>query len=1859
MTPHPFMKKKVQMRTFVLYATFAMLIGTILPSVNSNPADPWWNTNWAYRKEITIDHTKITSSLTHFPFLIRLMDTDLQSKVQPDGDDIVFTDAIGAQLHHEIETYDSTTGTLTAWVDIPHLSATQDSTLYLYYGNPASANQQTIEATWDTHYLAVHHLDESSGTIVDSTSHHNNGVPTGSPNQNVNGKISGADGFDGIDDHFTLPQVFTNENQFTLEAWVYALSGARYIISQRSSTGVFIQLTSNYLQYYVNGISDGRSISFNTWYHIVLTYDGSSANLYLNGVGRIKACSPSTWPAEGLYLGDRSAGGRPFYGTIDEVRFSNIARSNEWVITCYNNQNNPTSFVTIGSEETTQPGHNPVISNEHPTDGAVNVSLTLSQLSFTVSDMDNDLLDCLIRTNPDIIGGTIHRDDVTTGTTITIPITTTPLNSATTYTWRVNVTDGTHWTNETFHFLTQTSSGNTWPYRKPIAIDHTNISAPLTNFPMLLNITDPDLAMKAQEDGDDIYFTDNTNTLLNHELERFNGTTGELLAWINIPTLSSTTDTTIYMYYGNSQASNQEHIQATWDTGFLAVHHLDENIGSLLDSTSHHNDGVPAGSPNRNINGKIDGADGFDGVGDHFTLPQMFTSETQFTMECWIFAQLNARYFLSQRSSSSQGVFLQLTGTYLQYYINGISDGKTISLNTWYHVVLTYANLQATLYINGVSRTKVCPPPLWPSQGMFIGDSSSGGRQFYGIIDEVRFSNLARTNGWVLTCYNNQNNPGSFYTVGPEESTQQSHAPIILNEQPTNGAINVPLTLSSLSFTITDIQDNPLQCTITTIPDIIGGIHQENNINSGTTITIPITTPLTQGTVYTWHISATDGIYWTNRTFSFTAFINTRPILSNPSPSNNAGGIGMNPVFAITVSDLENDNVNVNFMTNASTGIWHQIGTTQNGIPGRYSQQSSGINQYSTKYWWRVCAIDPLGSGQWTNTTYSFTTVPPSQNTPPVLSNVYPSMNQIVPYNPRLSVRVTDAQNDSLMVLFKTNTSGSWQTLGTYHDGNKVYAQNTTNMEVKNKRYYWSINVFDGSFWVNNTYSFIAQAFVLKWRYATNTRNNSIGPLAFDVNHDGIDEVFSTGEGKVVCVNGVTGVLIWQYLSSEIIAHSPFEIGDLNNDGNPEIVISGRETTINQGKTIALHANNGTVYWIANQESGGKYLCIADIDGNHYPYVYICSGDYSHGANGYGRLRKLRGTDGAVLKETFILRPCWGGISFADSDNDGKFEVYVTERCADYHSEGQLNLGMQCYDAETLDLLWYQDAITCSSHTMALFDVNNDGVLDAIALQQGGGGVYVVDGVTWDKMPGYWQNRVEGLSPHSPFPVYDIDNDGKIEIIVAKDGPARMWKLGQWNSYIELANFTEPPKMANVIGDAKLEIIGASRGVKIFNSTGRLIETITDSYGGVDTTLVQDIDGDWQNELVILSGNGILQCYDTSAYASIPRLRTNSQLYSERRFNVGVPVAAPGAPQPIIKTVSPINGTQDVAINPILRARIIDYHYDLMNITVSTNATGSWVDLASYHNGGNGWYNVSTSTMNLKNKTYYWRITAFDPYGDRITTTKTYRFTTMASPQLSNITATPSVVTLGSPVNITCKVLDGTTVDLVKVNITAPNGQKTNFTMSGGRPVWKVLTYDDFESGLGNYSLGGSSTTLYTGGSYPHQGSRAVKIQDYLGMNSSIYLTRSIDIDTPRYTSIKVDFWFKAHNMSNLSNFWVKFYDGQHYRIIDNYIKPGTVGYRPTDKPFNNDTFTHGITWINESKYSFTQTMRIRFECDAVGAAKNVYLDQIYINATTAQGSAYYFTNTFTQPGTYQYVIWAKDSNGNSGKSAVYTFSVI
>ncbi len=177
-----------------------------------------------------------------------------------------------------------------------------------------------------------------------------------------------------------------------------------------------------------------------------------------------------------------------------------------------------------------------------------------------------------------------------------------------------------------------------WTYRKTITINHANVAGSLTSFPVLINTTDADLASKAQSDGDDIAFADLSGNKLDHEIELYSSATGHLVAWVRLPTLSSTNDTVFYMYYGNPSASNQQNPAGVWDSNFRMVQHLKEASGNYHDSTANQNDGTPFGGVSQGVAGKIDGSAGFDGSNDYVDVGSASSLDdiNQITISAWI-----------------------------------------------------------------------------------------------------------------------------------------------------------------------------------------------------------------------------------------------------------------------------------------------------------------------------------------------------------------------------------------------------------------------------------------------------------------------------------------------------------------------------------------------------------------------------------------------------------------------------------------------------------------------------------------------------------------------------------------------------------------------------------------------------------------------------------------------------------------------------------------------------------------------------------------------------------------------------------------------------------------------------------------------------------------------------------------------------------------------------------------------------------------------------------------------------------------------------------------------------------------------
>jgi hypothetical protein len=330
-----------------------------------------------------------TADLSNFPVLISITDTDLRDKARSDGNDIVFRwddGTCGGEpckgLYHEIEEWNSSTGELVAWVRIPTLSSSSDTSIYMYYGNPnVSVASENPAGVWDPNYAAVWHLAEDpsistdgdcgGGTkeVCDSTSNDNDGETYGlmiSANLIADGQIGNALDLDGTEDYIEWPLgngLDITGNTLTLSGWARTPVGGvdddealinkigaaqyPYMLGMEDSVDPTFDLTNARVY---DGATLARinatAVPRGAWVYLVLRYDGQNVFSYVNGVqeGTPVALSGNITPGTAVYSGRRSDT-RRYEGDMDELRVSAGDLTQCWIETEYANQSDPGDIV--------------------------------------------------------------------------------------------------------------------------------------------------------------------------------------------------------------------------------------------------------------------------------------------------------------------------------------------------------------------------------------------------------------------------------------------------------------------------------------------------------------------------------------------------------------------------------------------------------------------------------------------------------------------------------------------------------------------------------------------------------------------------------------------------------------------------------------------------------------------------------------------------------------------------------------------------------------------------------------------------------------------------------------------------------------------------------------------------------------------------------------------------------------------------------------------------------------------------------------------------------------------------------------------------------------------------------------------------------------------------------------------------------------------------------------------------------------------------------------------------------------------------------------------------------------------------
>jgi biopolymer transport protein ExbB len=336
----------------------------------------WWNEDWQFRKEITLDTSAtgadVAGAVTEVPVLVRLSlgNFEFFGDAQPDGSDVRFVagdDKTPLKFH--IEKWDASSQIALVWVRVPQITAGANTDrIFMYYGNPEAPAASDPNATYDAQQALVLHFGESDGQPTDSTANRVN-VSVSTAERNPASFIGGGMRFTG-EQSMTVPPApalrFVPERGLTMSAWLrlpQPQSGA-YIAELRDGSAE-LALGVSGLKLFGRWagaagtvtVTQSDELTPDTWHHVALRAAGGRLDLLVDGREVGSGEAQFTEVAGTLTIGASGAGGGFLVGELDELQLSTTGRATDWLKVAASSESPFGKLVVYGGDAQQEGGH--------------------------------------------------------------------------------------------------------------------------------------------------------------------------------------------------------------------------------------------------------------------------------------------------------------------------------------------------------------------------------------------------------------------------------------------------------------------------------------------------------------------------------------------------------------------------------------------------------------------------------------------------------------------------------------------------------------------------------------------------------------------------------------------------------------------------------------------------------------------------------------------------------------------------------------------------------------------------------------------------------------------------------------------------------------------------------------------------------------------------------------------------------------------------------------------------------------------------------------------------------------------------------------------------------------------------------------------------------------------------------------------------------------------------------------------------------------------------------------------------------------------------------------------------------------
>jgi biopolymer transport protein ExbB len=333
-------------------------------------AASWWNGDWQYRKEITLDASPsgadVAATAQNVPILVRLSLANFNyfGDAKPDGSDFrVVAGDDKTPLKFHFERYDSQNQMAYLWIGVPSLTGgAKSDKIYIYYGNSGGAAAGDPAGTFDVNQALVLEFNQTSGLPTDATAYKNN--PTSSTAEIVPASlIAGGVKFSGAQS-ITVPaspslRLLPNQG-LTASAWVKLdrPQTQAYLISladQPRELTLGIDGARAFARYSSGGTpvtvtQSNAELTTGQWHYLALTAGAGELTLYVDGAAAGHAPVSLQEIGGTLTVGGSARAANYLSGEVDEVSVAKAARSADWIKAVARSEGTEAPLVVYGND---------------------------------------------------------------------------------------------------------------------------------------------------------------------------------------------------------------------------------------------------------------------------------------------------------------------------------------------------------------------------------------------------------------------------------------------------------------------------------------------------------------------------------------------------------------------------------------------------------------------------------------------------------------------------------------------------------------------------------------------------------------------------------------------------------------------------------------------------------------------------------------------------------------------------------------------------------------------------------------------------------------------------------------------------------------------------------------------------------------------------------------------------------------------------------------------------------------------------------------------------------------------------------------------------------------------------------------------------------------------------------------------------------------------------------------------------------------------------------------------------------------------------------------------------------------------